>query len=208
MSESAVFTLEGVEKKFGHRHALRGVSCELLKGEYILLLGNNGAGKSTLMRIMSTLMRPSGGQVLYHGIPLHGSGPRLRAELGVISHDSRFYPDLTAMENLRVFGTLYQVENVAQVSEKCLEEVRLADVPDVPVRAFSSGMLKRLAIARFLLYNPPVLLLDEPYSGLDQASIALFDGFLRKFRDSGGTTLMVTHQFTGGVGLADRVLLL
>ena len=203
-----VFDLQAVEKSFGHRQALRGVTCDVRQGEFVLLLGNNGAGKSTLLRILSTLMRPSAGRVLFEGQSLHASGGEARGRLGVISHESRFYPDLTAAENLRVFGTLYGVVGLPDAIESALAEVRLDDVPDVPVRGFSSGMLKRLAIARLLLYKPPVLLLDEPYSGLDQTSIALLDDFLRRFRDGGGTTVLVTHQFTGGVGLCTRILLL
>ncbi|MDH4246788.1 MAG: heme ABC exporter ATP-binding protein CcmA [Deltaproteobacteria bacterium] len=208
MSTPAVFDLHAVEKSFGHRQALRGITCEVAAGEFVLLLGNNGAGKSTLLRILSTLMRPSTGQVRFQGQPLHDSGGAARARLGVISHESRFYPDLTAMENLRVFGTLYGVTDLPTILRASLAEVRLDDVPDVPVRGFSSGMLKRLAIARLLLYSPPVLLLDEPYSGLDQTSIALLDAYLRRFRDGGGTTVLVTHQFTGGVGLCTRIILL
>lgn len=207
MTES-VFSLHSISKNFGYHKVLREVSFEVPEGEFILLLGNNGAGKSTLMRILSTLMRPSSGKLHYRGESVHDAGEKARANLGVISHESRFYPDLTARENLRVFGSLYGVEGKPDNLNQCLAEVRLDDVPDVPVRAFSSGMLKRLAIARLLLYEPGVLLLDEPYSGLDQASISMLDEYLDGYRKKGGTTIMVTHQFTAGVSLADRIVLL
>jgi len=207
-SAPAVFSLERVAKRFGYAPVLEEVTFDLAEGETALLLGNNGAGKSTLLRILSTLMRPSTGVLRFRGKALPGAGDAARRELGVISHESRLYGDLTAAENLRLFGTLYGVDGLAAAIPAALERVRLADVPGVPVRAFSSGMVKRLALARLLLYRPRVLLLDEPYSGLDQASLALFDAFLREFRESGGTSVLVTHQFTGGVGLCSRVLIL
>jgi heme exporter protein A len=203
-----VFALEAVGKRFGYRAALSEVSCEVPAGAFALLLGSNGAGKTTLLRLLSTLMRPSSGRILFRGQALPGAAPEARRNLGMISHESRLYPDLTARENLRVFGRLYGVQGLAARIARALGEVRLDDVADVPVRAYSSGMLKRLSIARLLLYGPRVLLLDEPYSGLDQASIALLDAFLADFQRQGGTTVMVTHQFTGGVALATRALVL
>jgi heme exporter protein A len=208
MQDASVFTLEAVGKTFGYRTALEEVSLEVAPGEFVLLLGNNGAGKTTLLRILSTLMRPSSGRVLFRGRPFPAAAPQARQDLGMISHESRCYPDLTALENLRVFGTLYGVEQVGARAREALANVRLADVEDIPARAFSSGMLKRLSIARLLLYRPRVLLLDEPYSGLDQASIALLDEFLAGFLRNGGTTVMVTHQFTAGVALATHALVL
>ena len=203
-----VFTLEAVGKRFGYRAALEAVSAEIPAGAFALLLGSNGAGKTTLLRLLSTLMRPSSGRILFRGEALPAASARARHDLGMISHDSRLYPDLTAKENLRVFGRLYEVAGLPARIAAALEQVHLDDVTDVPVRAFSSGMLKRLSIARLLLYGPRVLLLDEPYSGLDQASIALLDAFLADFQRGGGTTVMVTHQFTAGVGLATRALVL
>jgi heme ABC exporter ATP-binding subunit CcmA len=208
MTSPPVFSLATVGKRFGPRAVLQDVSFEVAEGDFLLLLGNNGAGKTTLMRILSTLMRPSQGEVHFRGQSLHQAGDQVRGALGMISHESRFYADLTAQENLRVFGRLYRVRGLRAKVAETLKEVRLDDVPDIPVRAFSSGMVKRLAIARLLLYRPGVLLLDEPYSGLDQASIGLLDEFLRRFRAEGGTTLMITHQFTAGVGLSNRIVIL
>lgn len=204
----AVFTLETVGKRFGYRAALEELSLEVPEGAFTLLLGSNGAGKTTLLKLLSTLMRPSSGRILFRGHALPGAAARARQDLGMISHDSRLYPDLTARENLRIFGRLYAVPELGARIADALAEVRLDDVADVPVRAFSSGMLKRLSIARLQLYGPRVLLLDEPYSGLDQASIALLDDYLARFRAGGGTTVMVTHQFTAGVALTTQALVL
>jgi len=208
MQEVPVYTVEAVGKRFGYRSALDAVSFVVPEGAFALLLGSNGAGKTTLLKLLSTLMRPSSGRLLFRGQALPGASAQARQDLGMISHDSRLYLDLTARENLRVFGRLYAVAGLPARIASALAEVHLDDVADVPVRAFSSGMLKRLSIARLLLYKPRVLLLDEPYSGLDQASIGLLDDFLAGFQRAGGTTVMVTHQFTAGVGLATRALVL
>lgn len=208
MPASKVYELEQVGKRFGYRPALEEVSFSVEEGDFVLLLGNNGAGKTTLLRILSTLMRPSSGRVLFRGEPMERTAQSARSSLGMISHESRFYLDLTARENLHVFGKLYGVANLRARIARVLEEVRLEGAPNIPVRGYSSGMLKRLSIARFLLYQPKVLLLDEPYSGLDLDSLGLLDQFLEEFRNQGGTTVMVTHQFTGGVGLATRIVLL
>ncbi|MDH4121175.1 MAG: heme ABC exporter ATP-binding protein CcmA [Deltaproteobacteria bacterium] len=203
-----VFQLERVVKKFGHQAALRGVSLAVRPGEFVLVLGNNGAGKSTLFKLLSTLMRPTTGQIFWGGLPLHQAASAARRELGVISHDSRLYGDLTAEENLRVFGTLYGVDRLTQRIGEALEQVGLSHVAGFAAGGFSSGMTKRLAIARLLLYRPRVLLLDEPHSGLDLNSIRLLDDYLARFKQEGGTTLLITHQFTKGVNLAERVVIL
>jgi len=208
MSAAPLLALDRVTKRFGYRTVLREVSCEVQPGEFVLLLGNNGAGKSTLLKILSSLMRPSTGQLAFQGEPYHTAGADLRYALGMISHDSRFYGDLTARENLRVFGTLYGVGGLRRKIDQALEEVRLDAFTDLPVRAFSSGMQKRLAIARLLLYQPLLLLLDEPYSGLDLTSVDLLDQYLARFKAGGGTTLLVTHQFTNGVTFCNRILIL
>lgn len=204
----AVYSMEGVGKRFGYRAALEDVSFEIAEGEFVLLLGNNGAGKTTLLKILSTLMRPSSGRLAFRGEPFPAAASSARRDLGMISHDSHSYPDLTALENLRVFGTLYRVPDLRRRCVEALEAAQLGDVPNVPVRSFSSGMLKRLSIAKVMLYRPRVLLLDEPYSGLDMSSVELLDAFLRRFQAGGGTTVMVTHQFTGGIALATRIAVL
>jgi heme exporter protein A len=202
-----LIALSRVTKRFGRQPVLREVSLELTQGDSLLLLGNNGAGKSTLLHLLSSVMRPSSGELRFRGRPYTRAGAEVRRAIGAMSHDSRFYADLTARENLRVFGTLYGIAGLPARIESVLAAVRLDAVPDVPVRTFSSGMLKRLGLARLQLQAPQVLLLDEPYSGLDQASLELMDEYLRQFRDAGGTTVLVTHQFTNGVGLCNCILI-
>jgi len=204
----AVFSLHEVSKRFGRAHVLRDVSFSVEPGDFLMLLGGNGAGKSTLLKIMSSLMNPSKGELRFQGVPYAQAGDQLRRNIGVISHDGQFYGDLTARENLHVFGGLHGVDHLKSRIPEALAELQLDSFPDVPVRAFSSGMLKRLAFARLRLYHPRMLLLDEPYTGLDQASVRLLDQFLERFRDEGGTTVMVTHQFTNGVAFCNRILIL
>ena len=208
MSAPPVFVATHIGKRFGHHRVLREIDFSIEPGEYVLLLGNNGAGKTTLLRILTSLMRPSEGEMRFRGSPYRAVGTELRGAIGVIAHDSQLYGDLTARENLHLFGSLYGVADVTAKIAPALERVRLDHVPGIPVRNFSSGMLKRLAIARLLLYRPAALLLDEPYSGLDQVSLELLDGYLEEFKRDGGTMVLTTHQFTQGVRHADRILIL
>lgn len=208
MDNPALLSLAGVGKRFSRRWVLQNISFDVAAGDFILLLGGNGAGKTTLMKLLSALMTPSRGSLSFQGRPLAQSAGALRRAMGVVFHDSHFYGDLNARENLRLFGALYGVDGLDGKIPGVLAEVGLEAFPEVPVRAFSSGMVKRLGFARLRLYRPQLLLLDEPFSGLDQESVALVEGFLRQHRDGGGTTLMVTHQFTEGVGFANRILIL
>jgi len=203
------FALRGVTKRFGHHAVLRELTFDLPAGECVLVLGENGAGKSTLLRLLAALSRPSEGELLFRGQPLRGDGAdALRRELGVLSHETRLYPDLTARENLRVFGTLSGVEPLHPRIEAALEQVGLAATPDVPVRVFSSGMTKRLGLARLLLSRPRVVLLDEPYASLDAGSLGLIDRLLESILRAGGTAVLVTHQFPPGVALCTRAVVL
>ncbi|MGA1598310.1 MAG: heme ABC exporter ATP-binding protein CcmA [bacterium] len=205
---SALISLEGVSKRFGYRTILNQIRFEVHEGESVLLLGNNGAGKSTLLRLISSLSRPTSGRLCYRGQPYADCHLELLANLGVLSHESRFYPDLSAEENLRLYGRLYQVHGLSQKVPEVLEEVRLSHVQQAPVRTFSSGMTKRLMIARLMLYQPRLLLLDEPYTGLDQTSVSWLQQWLREHVRAGGSLLLVTHQLELGLAVSNRVLLL
>jgi heme exporter protein A len=203
------FSLRSLAKRYGHRTVLRDLTLDIVPGEIVLLLGENGAGKSTLLRLLAALTRPSDGELLFRGLPLKGEAAQgLRRDLGVLSYEARLYPDLTARENLRVFGTLHGVVDWKDRSEAVLERAGLREVPEVPVRAFSSGMTKRLGLARLLLTRPRVVLLDEPYASLDGASQGLIDELLRELRASGGTAVVVTHQFPAGVSVCTRAIVL
>lgn len=209
MQPTPIFSLRAVTKRYGHRPVLRELSFEVAAGECVLVLGENGAGKSTLLRLLAALTRPSEGELSFRGRPLKGdAADALRRELGVLSHETRLYPDLTARENLRVFGTLHGVERLGARSEEVLERVGLGGTPEVPVRVFSSGMTKRLGLARLLLSAPRIVLLDEPYASLDSGSLGLIDGVLGDLKRSGGTAILVTHQYPEGIALCTRAVVL
>jgi heme exporter protein A len=209
MQPQAEFSLRALVKRFGHHTVLRELSFDIAPGECVLLLGENGAGKSTLLRLLAALSRPSAGELHFRGKPLQGeTAAALRAELGVLSHESRLYPDLTARENLHVFGTMHGLDRLSTRIGEALEQVGLKDAPEVPVRVFSSGMTKRLGLARVLLGRPRVLLLDEPYASLDSASLGLIDSVLEDVKRAGGTAVLVTHQFPPGVAHCNRVVVL
>jgi heme exporter protein A len=203
-----LFELEAVTKRLGLSAVLRDVSFRVEPGESILLLGNNGAGKTTLLRVLSGLMRPSAGRLLFRGQTYGRAGAALRQAIGLLGHESRLYGDLTPAENLRLQGDLFGIAEQSNRIEAALARVRLEHVPDIPVRALSSGMAKRVALARLLICAPEVLLLDEPHTGLDQLSLAVLDQILAEFRGRGATVIMTTHQFTPRTQEFGRILIL
>ena len=200
--------LVGVEKRFGFHQVLRNIELKLNDGEFILLLGNNGAGKSTLLKIICLLMKPTAGEILYRGEPLQEQSRSWLKLIGSLTHESRLYRDLTAQENLMVYGTLYDLPNLSQRIEHALEETGLTDAAKLPVHTFSSGMNKRLRIGRLIMLEPKFMILDEPFSGLDQNSVNWFLSYLEQYHRKGGTVMMVTHQLDLGLKLSTRVLVL
>ena len=172
-------TLTEVSRNFGRRRALIRVSFSCGTGDICGLLGHNGAGKSTLLAILATLVRPSGGEVRYGAVTALTGGAGLRARLGLLGHELQLYPELTAAENLRFFARLYGLGDVERRVADALDHARLADRAGDPVSGFSRGMRQRLALERALLHEPRLLLLDEPFTGLDQASAATLAARLR-----------------------------
>ena len=200
--------LVGVEKRFGFHQVLRNIELKLNDREFILLLGNNGAGKSTLLKIICLLMKPTAGEILHRGEPLQQQSRSWLKLTGSLTHESRLYRDLTAQENLMVYGTLYDLPNLSQRIEHALEETGLNDEAKLPVHTFSSGMNKRLRIGRLIMLEPKFMILDEPFSGLDQNSVNWFLSYLEQYHRKGGTVMMVTHQLDLGLKLSTRVLVL
>ena len=200
--------LVGVEKRFGFHQVLRNIELKLNDGEFILLLGNNGAGKSTLLKIICLLMKPTAGEILHRGEPLQEHSRSWLKLIGSLTHESRLYSDLTAKENLMVYGTLYDLPNLSQRIEHALEETGLTHAAKLPVHTFSSGMNKRLRIGRLVMLEPKFMILDEPFSGLDQNSISWYLSYLEQYHLKGGTVMMVTHQLDLGLKLSSRVLVL
>ena len=203
-----ILNLEHVTKRFGYRCILNDISFSIETGEFVTLIGNNGAGKSTLLRIISTLSKPTHGRITFNGTNQKESLREWRQKIGIISHENRLYGDLSSVDNLRVFGTLYGVEDLESNTDQVLQKTALLHVARLPVSNFSSGMKKRLMIARLMLCKPEILILDEPFTGLDQQSNRWFQNYLTAFHLQGGTVIVVTHQLELGVKLATRVLVL
>ena len=204
----AILSLEHITKRFGYRCVLNDISFSIETGEFVTLIGNNGAGKSTLLRIISTLSKPTHGRITFKVTNKKESLREWRQKIGIISHENRLYGDLSSVDNLRVFGTLYGVEDLESNTDQVLQKTDLLHVAQIPVGNFSSGMKKRLMIARLMLCKPEILILDEPFTGLDQHSNQWFQNYLTAFHEQGGTVIMVTHQLELGLKLATRVLVL
>lgn len=181
-----------VGKRYGSLWALRRVSLHVMPGEFVLLRGPNGSGKSTLLRIAATLARPSTGAVSYLGTSSDGE-TEVKARIGLVAHGTLLYEDLTAAENLRFFGGLFGLSDIASRTEAALISVGLAERRDSLVRTFSRGMRQRLSLARAMLHGPGLLLLDEPATGLDQEAREWLERTLECLHAGGCTVLMSTH---------------
>lgn len=207
---TTIIEVEKLSKAFGLLPALRGLDFSIGRGESVLLFGANGSGKSTLLRLLSGLCRPSAGAIRIGGWELPREAMAVRAQIGLVAHRPLLYENLTAGENLDFFGKLYGIEAEERV-ERCrelLRQVGLTRNADRIVRTYSRGMKQRLSIARALLHQPDILLLDEPYSGLDQAACELLDELLEEAKEAGRTIILSTHQLSRAPEIAGRALAL
>jgi heme exporter protein A len=195
-------------RNFGRRKALARLTFHCEAGDIVGLLGPNGAGKSTLLSIVATLLKPSSGYVAYGDVAADTAGAALRARVGVLGHDLYLYPELTARENLLFFARLYGLEDAEARVTRALEKAQLAERADDVVSGFSRGMRQRLALERALVHAPRLLLLDEPFTGLDQASAAALVARLGGLREEGCLVLVATHDLDVVDGLLTRVLYL
>ena len=192
-------------KTFGLKPVLRGVDFDVEPGEFVALLGPNGAGKTTFLRILASLSRPTLGDVRLAGFRLPGQAASVRRVLGVVSHQPLLYGELTAEENLRFYGRLYDVPQLEARVAQVLELVGLAARRRDLVRQYSRGMQQRLAIGRAVLHDPEIMLFDEPHTGLDQEASLMLDGVLRQVAARGRTVVMTSHDLLRSAELATRV---
>jgi len=197
----------GLVRRFGPVTALGGVDLEAGAGELVLLLGPNGAGKTTLLRAVAGLLRPLRGAVMVAGRDLHRD-PTARAAVGFLSHHTLLYEDLTPRENLRFAAALHRLDDAERRIDEALATAGLAHRADALVRGFSRGMLQRLALARATLHRPPVLLLDEPFTGLDGAAARDLRDRIAARREAGDTIIAVTHDPADLWEAATRVVML
>lgn len=194
-------------KSYGPVDALRGIDLKIEKGEFLTVFGPNGAGKSTLLKILSTIIKPTSGKVNIDGIDISAANEDARKRIGVISHKAFLYGNLSAKENLLFFGKLYDVPDLEKRIEELLAEVGLAHRASDMVRTFSRGMLQRLTIARAIIHNPAIILLDEPYTGLDQHAARMLTNLLKKLHTEDKTIVMTTHDITNGLEISDRIVI-
>jgi heme exporter protein A len=195
-------------KTFGPLVALDGVDLSVAPGEFVILVGPNGAGKTTLLRIIATLARPTSGKVQIAGFDAVRAGPEVRRRIGFLSHRTLLYDDLTAEQNLRFYSRMYDVADGSARVEAILERVGLASRRNDLVRTFSRGMQQRLSVARALLHRPDLLLLDEPYSGLDVLAAESLTALLSELATDGRTVLLTTHDLARAADLGCRVVVL
>jgi heme exporter protein A len=199
--------ISGLTKRFGFTVALDDIHFQLEQGEFLAMFGPNGAGKTTFLQILSTLTSPSSGKICLLGHDLAHSGKTIRALIGVLSHNPFLIPTLTARENLKFYGQMFGVRNLKQRIETLLGQVGLLEHRNQSVETFSRGMQQRLAIARAIIHTPRILLLDEPFTGLDQDGIALLKQILQNFLKAGKTIVMTDHNFARGLEFCTKVVI-
>ena len=196
--------LADVSRHFGRRRAVSHVSFDARAGDIIGLLGPNGAGKSTIIGMLATLVAPTSGAVTYGGQTARAFGAALRSNIGLLAHELYLYPELTARQNLEFFASLYGLD-VRRAVAAALESAGLVDRADDEVSGFSRGMRQRLALERALLHQPKLVLMDEPFTGLDDAATATVRARLQALRQSGAIIVLATHDLDLADGLVTRV---
>jgi heme ABC exporter ATP-binding subunit CcmA len=200
--------LERLVKSFDARPILRGLSYTLPAGRTLVIFGPNGAGKTTLLRTLATLARPTSGRALVAGLDVIDDANAVRRQVGYVGHQPHAYEELTARENLLFFARMYSLRDGAERASALLERVGLRARADDRVRAFSRGQAQRLALARGIIHEPAVLLLDEPDTGLDQEALALLERLVAERRERALATVLTTHNLERGLRLGDDALTL
>ena len=196
---------KGLVRKFSRLRAVDGITFDLQAGELLTIFGPNGAGKTTLLNILAGVMCPDEGQVLLDGSVVVGSERQWRKEVGLVTHQTMLYDRLTAVENLSFYSKLFSLEDSEHRIRDALEGLKIKEVADQPVGSLSRGFQQRIALARALLHDPKILLLDEPYIGLDLYASRLLRDLISQLKDGERTVVLVTHNFGQGLELADRI---
>jgi len=201
-------TFSNVSRNFGRRRALSSVSFSVEAGQIVALLGANGSGKSTLLSVAATLLDASSGEVRYGGATARQAGAPLRRRIGLLGHDLFLYPELTAAENLRFFADLYGLDRPADCVTEALASAALEDRAHDPISSYSRGMRQRLALERTLLHAPRVVLLDEPFTGLDDPSSQALQERLSRIRQRGAIVILTTHELEAIESVVDTTYVL
>jgi len=197
-----------VSKLYGDFPAVQNLSLEVPQGDFLALLGRNGAGKTTLLKLLALLTRPSHGKLTVGGVDPESDPMTLRRRMGLLGHNTFLYDDLTAAENLLFYASLYGLQEPAPACRQTLDTVGLSAFAEELVRNFSRGMKQRLAIGRLILHQPDILLLDEPFNGLDDRAVVLLESLLTEAHRQGKTIVLCTHQLELALKHARRLLIL
>jgi heme exporter protein A len=199
--------IKKLTKQADNKLILRGIDLSITQGETVAILGPNGAGKSTLLKVLATLIKPTSGLVKINGLDLKKDHIEVKKMFGYLPHSSLLYDHYTPLENLAFFGNLYGVKDVENRARKLVNEVGLSFFINEPVKNFSRGMIQRIAIARAIIHEPKIMLLDEPHTGLDQGAINILNNVVLSMKEKGCTTLMVTHDFKQAAAICDRIII-
>ena len=208
MPDTLALESEDIRKTFGHFTALAGVTLRVRRGEFVALFGRNGAGKTTFLKIAATLVRYTYGKLRIEGIDIREEPEKARRHIGFLSHNTYLYRDLNPIENLRFFSRLYGIPDSEERILSLLDRVGLRRRASDPVRAFSRGLHQRLGIARVMLHDPSIILLDEPYTGLDANAVEILNQILDQARAAGRTIILTTHDLEQGLRSATRAAII
>ncbi len=207
MPDALALDSRQIEKKFGYSYAVRSIDLQVRRGEFVALFGRNGAGKTTFLKIAATLMRPTKGALSIEGFDIGKQPEAARRRIGFLSHNTFVYRDLSALDNLKFFCRLYGVEDSDERLLGLLDRVGLRKRAADPVRAFSRGLQQRVGIARALLHDPSLILLDEPYTGLDANAADTLNSLLDAAVAAGKTVILTTHDVNQGLRGASRAVI-
>ena len=207
-ASSWAIEVSGLTKSFGERPALRGIDLQIGRGEHVVIFGPNGAGKTTLLKILATLLRPSSGHVWLDGINIRDKPAQIRRQISLVSHQTFLYDDLTVYENLKFYARMYDVPSLEQKISEVISWVHLESRQHERVSTLSHGLQQRVSIARAVLHNPSILLLDEPEVGLDPHASTVIRDLLGSLNTGSRTVLMTTHNLERGLDVGDRVIIL
>ena len=195
-------------KSFGARTVLKNLDLTVSSGESLGLFGANGAGKTTLIRILATITRITSGEVTIQGMNLNRNGSNIRRAIGMVTHENLLYGDLTGYENLQFYARLYSLKDYKKQIHQLTERLKITNELNEKVRTLSHGTRKRFDIARALLHNPRILLLDEPETGLDSETFETLAELLDSHKSTGGSSIMTTHNVERGLSISDKVAII
>jgi len=207
-SQACVVEVQGLTKSFGNHPALRGIDLEVSCGDSVVIFGPNGAGKTTLIKVLATIMNPSSGRILVDGLSLKNNAEEIRRRIGVVTHQTFLYSNLTAYENLEFYSRMYDVPRRKERVQEVAEMVGMASRLHDRVGTLSRGMQQRLSIARSLLHRPAIMLLDEPEAGLDQQAVSMLWQALETEGEGKRSIILTTHNLERGLELGERLLIL